>query len=175
MLSRGRKAKGAAPMDAQPGPATGSRPPAGRAGATEDTPNAPGIVSGVPDALCRPSAERDGPPRKAYISHATRGATQSGLLTRWAARPWRIDFDRGAVGARWLNPLMGWVSGGDAMQAVSVGGFERAEDAARFARAQGWLPVVQEDLSPDKADVQPKAYADNFTYAPHDPKIVRTK
>jgi hypothetical protein len=61
------------------------------------------------------------------------------------------------------------------MQAVVVGGFHSAADAAAFAERQGWRPVVQENLAPPHDDVAPKSYGDNFAYTADDPKIVRTK
>ncbi|KAJ3284946.1 hypothetical protein HDU76_008204, partial [Blyttiomyces sp. JEL0837] len=110
-------------------------------------------VSGVPPTVTR---------RSVRIYRPANTPTQSG-----SARPnhWRIDFD---VQQRWENPLMGWASSGDPVQAVGVK-FVTKEDAILFAERQGydyWVDLPKEGI------FKVKQYAENFKVQSPDINIV---
>jgi NADH dehydrogenase (ubiquinone) Fe-S protein 4 len=61
---------------------------------------------------------------------------------------------------RWVNPLMGWTSTGDAMSNLAMK-FETAEDAEKFAVKMGW--EFETEIEPVKANYQGrKSYHHNF-------------
>ncbi|RKP04587.1 ETC complex I subunit conserved region-domain-containing protein, partial [Thamnocephalis sphaerospora] len=74
-------------------------------------------------------------------------------------------------GSRWENPLMGWASSADSMQAIEIP-FDTKEDAIYFAEKQGWSYYVQE---PKERKIRPQVYANNFTYSAGKLRLVRTK
>ncbi|KAJ2930897.1 hypothetical protein H1R20_g6192, partial [Candolleomyces eurysporus] len=84
---------------------------------------------------------------------------------------WRIDFDILPGGSRWENPLMGYASSADYMQAVRMT-FRSSEDAAHFAGKQGWDYYIQPTAA---KRIPPKNYSENFVYKPHKLRIMRTK
>lgn len=103
--------------------------------------------------------------RTVYITSPARSAMQAGLHHDGT---WRIDFD---VRMRWENPLMGWTSSRDPMQAVYLC-FTSKEDAIRFAERQGWQYRVRES---SQSTWKNKSYGENFTYSPDPIKLIRTK
>lgn len=116
-------------------------------------------AAGTPSSLAQ---------RCVYIYQASRNVMQSGLLHQ-NAETWRIDFDNGQ--ARWENPLMGWTSSRDPVQAVVLK-FRTREEATRYAERQGWTWTVRE---PHLPVLKPKSYSENFVYSPHKLKLIRTK
>ncbi|KAJ3212480.1 hypothetical protein HDU67_003771 [Dinochytrium kinnereticum] len=112
-------------------------------------------------ARCPPEISR----RKVRIYRPANTPTQSG-----SARPnhWKIDFD---VQDRWENPLMGWSSSADPVQALQVK-FLTKDDAILFAERQGYDYWI--DL-PKEGRIGPKLYADNFKYSAGKLRIARTK
>lgn len=77
---------------------------------------------------------------------------------------WIISFQGdGAPGKTWSNPLMGWVSGNDAMASTFVfqTKFNNAKEAVYFAKKRGWNFVVEKPIlrSMRTDGVQ---YQDNF-------------
>ncbi|RMZ76807.1 hypothetical protein DV738_g4683, partial [Chaetothyriales sp. CBS 135597] len=89
----------------------------------------------------------------------------------WGAHVWRLDWDPLPRGGRWENPLMGWQSSGDFVQAIHLD-FKSKEDAVTFAQKQGYEYYVQE---PQKRRFVPKAYANNFVHEPGPLKHIKTK
>lgn len=82
-----------------------------------------------------------------------------------------MDWDVLSKGHRWENPLMGWQSSADFMQATHIN-FNSKEDAIAFAEKQGYEYFVQE---PNVRKFRVKAYAEQFVYSPKKLKQVRTK
>ncbi|KAJ3409284.1 hypothetical protein HDV05_004530 [Chytridiales sp. JEL 0842] len=106
-------------------------------------------VSGVPPEISR---------RPVRIYRPANTPTQSGSAR---SNHWRIDFDSEA---RWENPLMGWSSSADPVQAIGLK-FMSKEDAILFAERQGydyWIDIPKEPV------FKVKSYADNF-------KVILTK
>ncbi|KAG8949779.1 hypothetical protein FRC04_008319 [Tulasnella sp. 424] len=84
---------------------------------------------------------------------------------------WRLNFDVLQGGGRWENPLMGWASSADYVQAMQLK-FRTKEDAIHFAEKQGWDYYVQQ---PTVKRVPPKNYSENYLYSPGKIKIAHTK
>jgi len=62
---------------------------------------------------------------------------------------WIISFqDDGAMSRTWSNPLMGWVSGNDAMGSTMVFQmkFKNAKEAVYFAKKRGWKYEVEKPI-----------------------------
>ncbi|CAG8451044.1 5275_t:CDS:2 [Paraglomus occultum] len=117
------------------------------------------VVSGTPERLKF---------RTVRIFKPTRTAMQSGTHN---TKQWRIDFDILEGGGRWENPLMGWMSSADPVQAIQMK-FATKEDAIFFAEKQGWDYYVQEQ---PKEKFVKKMYADNYKYSPGKLRIIKTK
>ncbi|KAF8335833.1 NADH-ubiquinone oxidoreductase 21kDa subunit [Cantharellus anzutake] len=117
------------------------------------------VVSGAPQELQH---------RSVRIYLPTRNTMQSGGAK---GEKWRIDFDTPQGAGRWENPLMGWASSADYVQALRMQ-FNTKEDAIHFAEKQGWNYYVQ---PPTVKRIPPKAYADNFLYSPGKLRIAHTK
>ena len=77
---------------------------------------------------------------------------QSGMLEN----TWKIDWD---ILDKWENPVMGWTSSADPMQALNIK-FQTKEQAILFAERQGYTGEVQEPKEPRWTK---KTYADNYT------------
>ncbi|CAG8608268.1 10912_t:CDS:2, partial [Scutellospora calospora] len=73
--------------------------------------------------------------RTVRIYKRSKSAMQSGEFN---TRHWRIDFDTLGSSGGWENPLMGWTSSGDYVQALRMN-FASKEDAMHFAEKQGKL------------------------------------
>ena len=101
---------------------------------------------GVPSEVLR---------RTVRIYQAAKTAMQSGINE---TKHWKMDFD---VMERWENPLMGWSSSGDTVQALRIK-FSSKQAAINFAERQGYDYWV-EDPKPEKFKV--KSYASNFKYS----------
>ncbi|KKZ62034.1 NADH dehydrogenase (ubiquinone) Fe-S protein 4 [[Emmonsia] crescens] len=124
--------------------------------------------SGAVAAAVLSGAPTDLQARTVRIFQPSKPATQSGT---WHTRHWRMDWDVLPKGHRWENPLMGWQSSADAMQATHIE-FKSKEDAIAFAEKQGYEYFVQE---PNQRAFHPKAYANNFLHEPKKIKHIRTK
>lgn len=105
--------------------------------------------------------------RKAYIYQPARSAMQSGRQTD---RVWVLEFNPDVP--RWRNPLIGWTSSRDSVQALQLK-FETLEAAVQHARDQGWAFEVHE--RPVESKLRPKSYAENFLYSSGKLKIIKTK
>ncbi|OAX83907.1 hypothetical protein ACJ72_01720 [Emergomyces africanus] len=124
--------------------------------------------SGAVAAAVLSGAPTDLQARTVRIFQPSKPATQSG---NWHTHHWRMDWDVLPKGHRWENPLMGWQSSADAMQATHIE-FKSKEDAIAFAEKQGYEYFVQE---PNQRVFRPKAYANNFLHEPKKIKHIRTK
>ncbi|RIA90401.1 NADH-ubiquinone oxidoreductase 21kDa subunit [Glomus cerebriforme] len=118
------------------------------------------VISGAPKEVLY---------RTVRIFKPTRTAMQSGEHN---TKHWRINFDILESSDRWENPLMGWASSADYMQALRLK-FKSKEDAIYFAEKQGrWDYYVQEHKEPE---FRKKMYADNYKYSPGKLRIIKTK
>ncbi|NP_001165782.1 NADH dehydrogenase [ubiquinone] iron-sulfur protein 4, mitochondrial [Nasonia vitripennis] len=108
--------------------------------------NAVGITSGVPDEHIKT--------RTVLIYKPAKNAMQSGTNN---INFWQISFD---TRERWENPLMGWCSSGDPLQATRVN-FQTAEQAIEHCKHMGWKYVVQKE---NKSDPKPRSYGTNFSW-----------
>jgi hypothetical protein len=114
---------------------------------THDLPNI-GILSGTPEEYLQ---------KKVAISKNPRHVMQSGGDNE---HYWKIVFPRSG---NWLNQLMGWISGGDSLQATGAKlmKFDSSESALAFARKMGWRARVNKPE--DKLNLLgKKAYDHNF-------------
>ncbi|CAG8573332.1 539_t:CDS:2 [Ambispora leptoticha] len=116
-------------------------------------------ISGAPEGLRY---------RSVRIYRPSKTAMQSGTHN---TKHWRIDFDILEGNGRWENPLMGWASSADSVQALQIK-FATKEDAIYFAEKQGWDYFVQE---PKEPVFHVKAYADNYKYSPGKLRLIKTK
>ncbi|KAI8924467.1 ETC complex I subunit conserved region-domain-containing protein [Entophlyctis helioformis] len=103
--------------------------------------------------------------RSVRIYQPAKTATQSG---RAETNYWRLDFD---VKDRWENPLMGWASSADTVQALRIR-FDSKQAAINFAERQGYDFWVDE---PKEGKFRVKNYSENFKYSPTKLRIARTK
>ena len=81
-----------------------------------------------------------------------------------AEKDWVISFQEdGAPGNTWKNPLMGWVSGNDAMASTMVFQmtFRNAKEAVYFAKKRGWKYQVEKPIM-RMARSDGAQYQDNF-------------
>lgn len=104
--------------------------------------------------------------RHVYIYQPSKSAMQTGM---GATGSWKLEFDHSQ--ARWENPMMGWTSSRDPMQAVQLK-FAGREEAVRFAERNGWTYTIREG---NKHAWKAKSYGDNFTYSPGPLRIIKTK
>ncbi|CAO1620328.1 unnamed protein product [Parajaminaea phylloscopi] len=104
----------------------------------------------------------DAPPELHQRSVRIFKPTRANTSGRAGTNHWKLDFDILQGSARWENPLMGWASSADYMQATSMR-FRTLEDAERFCQKQGWDYFVQQ---PHTAKIGPKSYAANYSYVP---------
>ncbi|KAL4855981.1 NADH dehydrogenase [ubiquinone] iron-sulfur protein 4 [Chlorella vulgaris] len=102
--------------------------------------------------------------RKVTIYSPARTAGQQGVSqTAAGGGPnWKIQHD---AQPKWVNPLIGWTSTGDALENVARQlYFGSKEEAIAFAEKNGWSYEVQEYHEASKA--RPKryvGYGDNFS------------
>ncbi|TPX35187.1 hypothetical protein SeMB42_g07208 [Synchytrium endobioticum] len=113
-------------------------------------------VSGAPPEISR---------RQIRIYKPSRTAMQQGTNK---ADDWRIEFE---VQSRWENPLIGWTSSGDPMQATFLK-FTSKQDAIRFAERQGYDYFIDEPKVPKFTKSN---YNDNFKYCPTKLRYIKTK
>ncbi|KIX08524.1 uncharacterized protein Z518_03180 [Rhinocladiella mackenziei CBS 650.93] len=131
------------------------------------------VMNGSEPGEVTPAAVLSGAPvdlqaRTVRIYKPAKPATQSGT---WGSHAWRMDWDVLGKGHRWENPLMGWQSSADFMQATRIN-FRTKEEAIAFAEKQGYEWYVQE---PQVRRFVPKAYANNFLHEPNKLKHIKTK
>lgn len=105
--------------------------------------------------------------RTALIYTPTRNVMQSG---RAQTKFWQIKFNSNVP--RWENPLMGWTSSRDPVQAMQLK-FKSKEEAVEYAKEQGWAYEVKQPHEP--VQLKPKSYADNFKYSSGKLKMIKTK
>lgn len=104
--------------------------------------------------------------RIALIYRPARNVMQSG---RAQTHKWLIQFNSDV--SRWENPVMGWTSSRDPIQALNLK-FTTKDEAIKYAQDQGWAFEVKED---EEVPLRPKSYADNFLYSSKKLKIIKTK
>mmetsp|Transcript_44100 Transcript_44100/g.71802 ORF Transcript_44100/g.71802 Transcript_44100/m.71802 type:complete len:149 (-) Transcript_44100:143-589(-) len=93
--------------------------------------------------------------RVVHIYQPTKTAMQQGR--GFKTTRWKIDFPQGA---KWVNPLMGWVSTNDPLSQTSLY-FDTKDAAIAYAEKYGF---VYELSSPHKMDVIIHPYANNFKW-----------
>jgi len=112
----------------------------------ESEKGAVGIVSGVPDEHIKTRTVR--------IYQPAKNAMQSGTNN---IHHWEICFD---TRERWENPLMGWCSSGDPLQATRVQ-FTSKEEAIQHCESMGWKYLVQKE---NISNPKPRSYGTNFSW-----------
>jgi len=117
------------------------------------------VISGAPEEMKE---------RTVKIYKPTKTAMQSG---HEQTRFWQMDFNILGESNRWENPLMGWASSADSVQAIALK-FRSKEDAIQFAEKQGWGYTVEKT---HEVWSRKKMYADNFKYSPKKLRLVMTK
>ncbi|KAJ8687735.1 hypothetical protein QAD02_023529 [Eretmocerus hayati] len=108
--------------------------------------NAVGLTSGVPEEHIKTRTVR--------IYQPPKNAMQSGTNN---INFWQISFD---TRERWENPLMGWCSSADPLQATRVN-FNSQDEAIEHCKNMGWKYIVQK---PPKDDPKPRSYGTNFSW-----------
>lgn len=103
--------------------------------------------------------------RKVTIRQKAQSAMQSSPNKSY---PWHITW---AQQERWSNPLMGWTSTADPLSNQSLA-FDTAEEAARFAKRQGWEVQIEPEIS-RKQVLGTKKYAFNFLQEDVENKLKR--
>ncbi|MBX9595793.1 MAG: ETC complex I subunit [Roseomonas sp.] len=93
----------------------------------------------------------------ARIYRQPKSAMQSG---RARTADWVLAF--APLGPKRIDPLMGWSGSGDTNAQVNLR-FPSQEAAIAYAQARG-IPYDVEATPLVKADIKPKAYADNFRF-----------
>lgn len=93
----------------------------------------------------------------ARIHCPPRSAMQSG---RAKSQGWLLEF--APAERRALDPLMGWYGSGDTRGQLRLS-FSTQEAAEAYARANG-IAYEVEPLPPQKTEIKPKVYAENFRY-----------
>jgi len=88
------------------------------------------------------------------IFQPAKTAMQSG---RANTRRWVLEFE--PESARQIEPLMGWTSSGDTKGQLRLW-FDNKDEALAYAHKHGFMYTLEE---PQKPEVRPKAYADNFS------------
>lgn len=91
--------------------------------------------------------------RDVRIFKPCKTAMQSGKMK---TNRWQLAFKPEATQK---DPLMGWSAGQDMKQQLLLS-FPTCEDAIAYAKRKGWTFTVE---TPQRAILQPKRYADNFT------------
>ncbi|CEH15543.1 NADH:ubiquinone oxidoreductase, NDUFS4/18 kDa subunit [Ceraceosorus bombacis] len=127
--------------------------------ARQSEPVAADVVSDAPTELRQ---------RAVRIFKPTKTANSSGKA---GTNVWRVDFDIMQGSGRWENPLMGWASTADYMQALYIK-FKSKDDAIHFCEKQNWPYFVQEPHAPR---IPPKSYAANYAYSDKKLRIHQTK
>jgi NADH dehydrogenase (ubiquinone) Fe-S protein 4 len=115
------------------------------------------VTSGAPESLITK--------RRVRIFKPARTAMQSGENER---AMWQLDFDGEQ---KWENPMMGWASSHDPVQALRMR-FQSADSAVKFAVRQGWDYVLQQDQTPL---FRKQNYAENYKYVSAPLRFVKTK
>jgi NADH dehydrogenase (ubiquinone) Fe-S protein 4 len=103
--------------------------------------------------------------RRVVIFKPTRSVMQAG---KSQTKHWQLKFN---TTNKWQNPLIGWTSSSDAVQALYLH-FATKEEAIKYAQDQGLTYKVEE---PKESLTKPKSYSSNFTYSNGKLKIIKTK
>ncbi len=91
------------------------------------------------------------------IYRPAKNAMQSGRSGR---EIWLLEtLDKGEAS---VEPLMGWTESDNTQKQVRLE-FNSSDDAAAFAKANGWNYIVMPD---NRRQVKPRNYGDNFKYVP---------
>ena len=93
--------------------------------------------------------------RVAIVYKPAKNAMQSG---NEGSREWRLKFN---ITEKFENPLIGWTSSTDALQALRMK-FETKERAVQFCEKNGWEVRIME---PKLRMWKMKTYADNFKHS----------
>ena len=131
-------------------------------------------VSGIPKSLTTHES-KSSLKRTVQILLPPKSAMQSGINN---ACHIELTFDRNQP--KWENPLIGWTSSRDAMQALSIR-FGKVDEAQRFAEKQGWdVELVGDKESVEmekrrKAVLKAKSYSENFKHSAGKLKVIPTK
>jgi sugar phosphate isomerase/epimerase len=94
-------------------------------------------------------------PAHVRIHRQAKTAMQSG---RANTNRWVVEFEPEAP--RRVEPLMGWTSSADTKGQVRLW-FDTREEAVAYAEKHGYMFTLE---TPHERHVQPKAYAENFSY-----------
>lgn len=119
-------------------------------------------VARTSDSMPRPIFES----RTAFIFKPCKNVMQSGSNN---SNQWILQFNSDVP--RWENPVMGWSSSRDPVQALTLK-FDSSQEAIRYAQSEGWAYEVKEDK---ETILKPKNYAENFAYSKGKLKIIKTK
>ena len=103
--------------------------------------------------------------RTATIYKPAKTAMQSGLEQ---TRNWKLKFD---VLGKFENPLIGWTSSADPVQALRMK-FDSKSSAIKFCERNGWNYKVQEPL---QREWKLKSYAENYKHSTGPLRIAKTK
>ncbi|MFT6106501.1 MAG: hypothetical protein ACJA0S_001069 [Rickettsiales bacterium] len=90
---------------------------------------------------------------KVKIYQPTKSATQSGKKSP----PWILSQIED-INSRDIDPIMGWTSSSNTLAQIRLE-FQNSEDAAIYAKSQGWKYEIFE---PKEAKITPKSYVENF-------------
>jgi hypothetical protein len=126
---------------------------------THDLPNI-GVISGTPKEYLN---------KQVTIRKNARHVMQSGSDNE---HYWKIVFPRSG---NWVNQLMGWISGGDSLQATGAKlmKFDSSASALAFAKKMGWTPQVAKDNEKQNM-LGKKAYDHNFLNV-HVKKVIQVR
>jgi len=94
-------------------------------------------------------------PAHVRIYRQVKTAMQSG---RANTNRWVVEFEPEAP--RRVEPLMGWTSSADTKGQVRLW-FDNRDEAVAYAKKHGFMYAL---VMPHERHIQPKAYADNFSY-----------
>lgn len=125
-------------------------------------PTKPEEISALDTAMLRADPyQAFGSKRLVTIRQNQKNPQQSPTATE---TDWIISFSEdGAYANTWENPLMGWVSGNDAMSSMMVFQmkFKSAKEAVYFAKKRGWKYEVEKPIM-RMARSDGAQYQDNF-------------
>ncbi len=96
-------------------------------------------------------------PAHVRIHRQAKTAMQSG---RANTDRWVVEFEPETEAPRRVEPLMGWTSSADTKGQVRLW-FDNQEEAVAYAKKHGFMYTLE---TPRERRIEPKAYADNFSY-----------
>ena len=92
---------------------------------------------------------------RARIYKPSRTAMSSGTAQ---THQWVLEYEQ--IGARSLDPLMGWTSSADTQSQVKLC-FDSKEEALGYARDKG-IDVIVSEPKTRKSNIRPGGYGENF-------------